>query len=148
MKSSLEFLVQDLRSKYLPPANEVWGQGNAFTPVCLFVGGYLHPGVEHPRGLHPEELFIQMGLVPRGVCIQRGSAFREICIQGGLHPGAGGRHPGGLHSGGLGRSPHSLHPWGLGRPPSRDTAGYSQRAGGTHPTGMPKRQFGLTDVYH
>ena len=44
MNSGLEFLVQDLRSKYLPPAYEVWGQGNAFTPVCLFAGGCLHPG--------------------------------------------------------------------------------------------------------
>ena len=28
-----------------------------------------------------------------------------------------------------------LHP-GTGRPPPRDTTGYGQQAGGTHPTGM------------
>ena len=54
-----------------------------------------------------------------------GFASRGICIRGGGLPG-GSLHPGG-----------SASRMGLGRPlPPSDTMGYSQRAGGTHPTGM------------
>ena len=86
MNSGLEFLVQDLHSKYLPSANEVWGQGNAFTPVCLFAGrGSAPRGSASKGGLHPEEVFIQGSLYLRGFCIKGGLHPRKACIQGDLH---------------------------------------------------------------
>ena len=72
--------------------------------------GGLHRGAGRvciQGGLH------QSGLHSRGICIQEGVRIQAVCIgEGGLHPG------------------------GSGQTPSSDTTGYSQRAGGTHPTGM------------
>ena len=75
--------------------------------VCILWGGGLHLG---GRGS------VSWG---KGVCIQE---------ERGLHPGGAGVC---IQRGG------GLHPGGLGKPPSpSDTRGYSQRASGTHPTGM------------
>ena len=67
-----------------------------------------------------------------GVCIQEGGG---VCIQeGGLHPG------GGLPKGSASRRgvciQGSLQPGEWTYPSKSDTTGYSQRAGGMHPTQM------------
>ena len=37
----LHYFDDDQKKKFLPPTNEVWGQGNMFTGVCLSTGGGL-----------------------------------------------------------------------------------------------------------
>ena len=80
-----------------------------------------------------------------GDCIQSESASRGVCLEG-FASRVGSASRGDLHRGGvcLGESTYrgvylkgSASRGGLGRslPPS-DTMGYSQRAGGTHPTGL------------
>ena len=140
MNSGLEFLVQDLQSKYLPSANEVWGQGNAFTPVCLFAGrGSAPRGSASKGGLHPEEVFIQGSLYLRGFCIKGGLHPRGACIQGDLH------------SLGLGSPPPNkvcINGGWVDPPPPQGYCGKQSTSGWYASYWNAVLLFGLTDVFH
>ena len=67
------------------------GQGNVFTPVCLFTGGLhpegLHLGDLSTGGLYPEEWeggSLHPGGLPTGSLTTEGSVSSRICI----HPWA------------------------------------------------------------
>ena len=85
-------------------------------------------------------MFSQVCVIPsvrgEGVCIQwglPGGSACGVCLGGSASRGSayikGGLHPTGVCLKGL-------HPGGWADPPVLDTTGYSQRVGGTHPTGM------------
>ena len=58
---------------------------------------------------------------------------RWVCLEG-LHGGEEGLHEGGLH--GRGQTPHTAKADPRPATPRKDTTGYGQQAGSTHPTGM------------
>ena len=76
-----------------PLSKQRLGQGNVFTPVCLFTGGGGSARVSASRGL------------PKQVCLGRSfasgqPAFREVCIQGEESPSKGSLPGEGVYLGG------------------------------------------------
>ena len=70
-------------SLFITKHNRSFGQGNVFTPICLFTGG----------------VYIQGGLPTWGFCLQEDGLPTGVCL-GGLYPGGSDQQGGGLHSGG------------------------------------------------
>ena len=108
------------KTKFLPPANEVWGMvmfSQVF--ICPWGGGFPACITGHITG--------------KGGCLHRGGGIfiQGVSIQGSALGGSASRR--GLHD------PRGVCIQGVGRPPCQDTTGCGQRAGGTHPARMNPR---------